>query len=657
MAVQPPGVPRQQISSQPAFEGSTAYHRFLDANGAIDYTGLMQYSIQQVEMDGQTRAMLIETFSILAPGWENDLRGLEDLLSKDFGLPDAVRTKVLMLFKRYCFLLKQKSDQAARQIRGIQTFNEDKMTGAAFDSGFFPRQPDTGNPGGNPSAGVASMLMPQQPQQPAGPNMKQLAIQALLMQNGGRMTQEIFSQIEQIMKTPDNPGVVTQTVPGSAPSQTQQLMDLLALMQMMQQMGGAKKSGEPSPEIEEIKNQMQSLQQMMMTLASRPQVPVTPPETKEDKVFSLLVEMVKDKGKSPEKGPFDEIAMEMVRSAVTERMGGNQVIQAIEDLGRRVTETKQPSGMFSLDGVPLHPEAIKSLVDLQRVYGDIESKKAEFQNNQENRQMIKDVISTVATQIGQAVATTLIQNSGTPQEQVLNTTESKVDDGSVVQTICPNCQNPVFHPAGAPEITCMNCGSKFHRTIELPPASPDQISQLPAAGPAGATPPTPAVQQVPPQPQSKPEMAPEHHAPPGQVVVYCPSCQVPMSVPPSAVLIACPICKAEFQRTPQGNVIIKPSPIMKQPDTAQTVPQEPEQQPGEPAVSQEVPPDQEKTTTPAPQEVPLPEQAEKNPVPKAAPGPITSSVFTQQPQSAPPKTDIPGKGESNQSEEGKEPHK
>ncbi len=97
------------------------HHRFLDANGTIDYAGLMQYSIQQVERDPQTRAMLIETFSILAPGWENDLKGLEDLLSKDFGLPNAVRSKVLTLFKRYCFILKKKSDQAARQIQGTQT--------------------------------------------------------------------------------------------------------------------------------------------------------------------------------------------------------------------------------------------------------------------------------------------------------------------------------------------------------------------------------------------------------------------------------------------------------------------------------------------------------------------------------------------------------
>lgn len=592
----------------PAEEG---YMRYIDQNGVIDYNGLMQYSISQVEMDGQTRTMLLDMFRYLNPGWEQDIRKLDDILTNDFRLPEAVKSKILLLFNRARYLLIQKKEAQDRVMRGV----------ASLNSGFFPQNPpgypsfSQYGPGqGMPGSGMFEEIPPglmnlmKPPANQKGVDMKSLAIQALLHQNGGRVTPDIVAQIEEIMRS-DMPG--TGGAPaGAVTSPVQQMMELLFLMNRMQQ--GNQRPAGPDPAIEEIKSQMQGMQQMMMSLASRPApqaVPQVPAESQQDKMFAFMMKILETNlSGSPKEDPLKEIAMNVINSAINGSLNKeDSVTQAIAALEAKL-ESQQGKGLLNIQGLPMHPEAIKGLVDLQKAYADIEGKKTEFQNNQENRQLIRDVVSTAAGQIGQAVATMLVQHPGTPQEQQFPTTETPLEDGSVVQTICPHCNSPVVHPANALAVVCPNCKQVFSRTPNGQGIIQQTLSQAPVQDTVAIPEPQSTDQPAPP---ASPPAGPEPSVPPipeGHVLIHCPECNIPMHVPVTAQHIKCPICEAILKRDGDTVVTLRASPKMRPPEEQKV-----------PADNSQVPP------APAPDQTP--KEAEPPQDKKDAPGPITHAIL------------------------------
>jgi len=123
-------------------------------------------------------------------------------------------------------------------------------------------------------------------------------------------------------------------------------------------------------------------------------------------------------------------------------------------------------GGGGVGGLPSNPDQLKGLVDLQRLSAEIEKTKNEFANSAANRDMISGIAESAFQTIGQAIATKFTTNTGTPEEKAITVNEQPIDDGSVVQIVCPKCGVTMTAPADAKAVQCPQCSSVLDRVMK-----------------------------------------------------------------------------------------------------------------------------------------------------------------------------------------------
>jgi len=370
----------------------------------------------------------------------------------------------------------------------------------------------SGYPSQFPSSGFGQKPMESSPpgyqQTPDVNDPMNTAIQAIINAAGGRITPQVLASIDSVraamagVQAPSRQQMPVQNgnsdLVAVMQAQNMQTMKLFETMMLSQQQ---QKTAEEDKKKEDALNQkFEQMQGLIMQVANRSQVAPAPQAS----VTDVLLTLLKDKMTAPEpkKDTLQEtMLMKLFDNVIESGKGANEsVAQAISELKSEISG-RNGGG---IGGLPSNPDQLKGLVDLQRLSAEIKKTENEFANNAQNREMISGIAESAFQTIGQALVSKFTMNTGTPEEKSVNVKEQPIDDGSVVQIVCPACQTQMTAPADARAIRCPNCNNILDRAM-TPEGEILKIREKPAPQPQ----PTPQVEQQPQdmQPQTKKESA------------------------------------------------------------------------------------------------------------------------------------------------------
>jgi len=293
------------------------------------------------------------------------------------------------------------------------------------------------------------------------------AVQAIINAAGGRITPQVLASIDAVrsaiaggmapQRQGASPNGGTSDLIAIMQSQQMQSMKMFETMMLSQRQ---QKSEEEERKKEEAMNQkFENMMGMIQQLAARPQTVAAP----QLQVADVLLTLLKDKDNKKENPVQDGMFLKMFDNLLESGKGANEsVAHAIAELKNELN-TKIGGG--GVGGLPSNPDQLKGLVDLQRLSAEIEKTKNEFANSAANREMISGIAESAFQTIGQAIASKFTTNTGTPEEKSITVNEQPIDDGSVVQIVCPKCGVTMTAPADAKAVQCPQCMSVLDRVM------------------------------------------------------------------------------------------------------------------------------------------------------------------------------------------------
>ncbi len=455
-------------------------------------------------------------------------------LFKRFGLTSTV---VARLTSRYRNQL---------ELHRMRKQRNEELTNYVVGKGNRPGMPGMGMSGMDPYSAAAGHQMSsdggrnmmQQTQQAQDPCAA--AIQAIIQAANGVITPQVLQAMDAVRQAygragPAMPGMMTAGSPADVQNAVQQ--NQMSMMQMFEKMLEANQKQkqteeEKAKEKAEIQQRFDEMKNLIMVIATKATTPPpAPANTGSDEnkmLLDTLLKMVEKQttpppapapqvGKSRDEMMFEKLfdmVLEGAKAKPAEAMAPlQQKLDSLEDQISRI------GGGFA--GLPTNSDQLHGVIDYLKATAEIKKTESEFADKAANRELITTIAQSAFTSIGEAVASTFMQNAGTPAEKSVDLKEQPVDDGSVVNVQCPNCGQPMTAPKNAPLIQCPTCGSKFERVKhELTPeqmAEAEQKVRLALmerrlreqqGADAAAAAPQPPDQQPPASPQAPPRPAP-----------------------------------------------------------------------------------------------------------------------------------------------------
>ena len=453
--------------------------------------------LPQSDIDG-----LIE-FVKLEQDW--DPMGAKGLFEK-YGLTAPQVTKMTIQFRNKLELFirqRQRTENLTNYVglvsgrgRSTESHGGGYSSGMGNDSRYFPQQHGAGAVSQDPCAAAVNEIVKG------------------AMATGG-ITSQTLQAIDAVRAafgqgpaTAVNPAV---TMPGAFVHQ--QTDPQAAMMNLFREFHNTeeerkKRDQERETEKAETNRRFEELKTLVMMTMAKPQAVSSPAEseTKQmmDKLFGLLE---KNATQPPVAGPtkndmmFDKLFDFMLESVKGKPDAAMQpLMQELEGLKDHVSRLGGGIG-----GLPTNPDQLRGLIDYTKTMGDIKKTEAEFAEKAANREMISNVLQTGLQSVGEAAAAVFMQNPGTPQQKPVTLPEQPVDDGSVVQIVCPNCGVNMLAPADAPAIRCPECNATFDRQMKVL----DKPKETPEAPPVEEKHEEMTVERTP-APTPVPEPAPDH---------------------------------------------------------------------------------------------------------------------------------------------------
>jgi len=365
------------------------------------------------------------------------------------------------------------------------------------------------------------------------------AVQAIIQAANGVITPQVLQAMDAVRQAygragPQMPGMMANGSPVDVQTAVQQ--NQMSMMQMFEKMMEANQKQkqteeEKAKEKAEIQQRFDEMKNLIMVIATKAATPApAPANTGNDEnkmLLDTLLKMVEKQtaplpvpaqpvGKTKEDMMFEKLfdmVLENAKGKPAEAMAPlQQKLDSLEDQISRI------GGGFA--GLPTNSDQLHGVIDYLKATAEIKKTESEFADKAANRDLITTIAQSAFSSIGEAVASTFMQNAGTPDEKPVDLKEQPVDDGSVVNVQCPNCGQPMTAPKNASLIQCPTCGSKFERVKhELTPEQMAEAEQkvrmalmerrLRAQKEAeAAAAPQPQDQQPPELPQAPPRPAP-----------------------------------------------------------------------------------------------------------------------------------------------------
>ena len=408
-------------------------------------------------------------------------------LFKRFGLTSTV---VARLTSRYRNQL---------ELHRMRRQRNEELTNYVVGKGNRPGMSGMGMPGMDsysaagrsmaPDGGRNTMQQTQQGQDPCA-----AAIQAIIQAANGVITPQVLQAMDAVRQAYGRAGPAMQGMMTNGPGvdvQTAVQQNQMSMMQMFEKMLEANQKQkqteeEKTKEKAELQQRFDEMKNLIMVIATKATSPPPPPaNTGSDENKMLLDTLLKmvEKQTTPPPAPApqvgksrDDMMFEKLFDMVVESAKGKpseamaplqQKLDSLEDQISRI------GGGFA--GLPTNSDQLHGVIDYLKATAEIKKTESEFADKAANRELITSIAQSAFSSIGEAVASTFMQNAGTPTEKPVDLKEQPVDDGSVVNVQCPQCGQPMTAPKNAPVIQCPTCGSKFERVKhEL---TPEQMAE------------------------------------------------------------------------------------------------------------------------------------------------------------------------------------
>jgi len=186
------------------------------------------------------------------------------------------------------------------------------------------------------------------------------------------------------------------------------------------------------------------------------------------------IEKLEDELKERDRERIEKLERELERT----RTSGIVTRDEIEEMVRRTIEEYKGR---------LTPEDVKRIIEEELKKLDIRLSKEDreyliakeklqlerekLQQEGKTKEMVANAIRTGLSGIGEAIARTLIEASGSERTYEV----TGMQEGEIWRVKCPNCNSLITAPIGNKIITCPRCGMNY--TVEIPGTSPQPLQQ------------------------------------------------------------------------------------------------------------------------------------------------------------------------------------